>query len=102
MSVIHLIENDGRIEPVGADEYESGYWAVAEDTAKRLVGGSIYFHHQQAAPSFYGGIILGQRPSDNQEFPNRVIFRFRYSPDHRGVRAGVEGWGNEKKIVWDE
>ena len=44
---IHLIERDGRLAPVqrGSQEYESGFWAIAEETAsdlvKHLLGGSV-------------------------------------------------------------
>ena len=99
---IHLIERDGRLVPVepGSKEYESGFWVVAEETARRLVGGEILFHKAQAKPAFFGGVIKSYRIQSDGEWKGRIIFRFLADPVRfRGVLAGRDGWGNEKKIV---
>ncbi len=100
-SSIHLIERLGLIRPVAgsAGEFESGFWAVAEETAADLVGGDIYFHKKRAEPSFFGGRILGFRRQIEGEYVGRIIFRFRSEMDHEGVVTEREGWGMEKKIV---
>ncbi|MFA5939704.1 MAG: hypothetical protein WC809_10160 [Sinimarinibacterium sp.] len=102
MARIHLIERDGRLTPVqrGSMEYESGFWAVSDDTAKMLVGGDILFHKTQTTPAFFGGQITGYRVQPNGEWQGRIVFKFCADPERlRGVRAGREGWGMEKKIV---
>ena len=96
---IHLIERDGRIEKIDGGIWESGYWIVSSASAKQLVGGSIFHHKKQAEPSFFGGIILGYRIQEEGPFAGRVIFKFQYAHDHRGVSAGKGGWGNEMKMV---
>lgn len=98
---IHLIENHKRIRAVdfAADLYESGFWVIADDVAEELKGGDIYFHAKQNAPSFFGGKILDFHRTTDGEFPGRVVFHLRADLGHKGVSAGPEGWGREKKIV---
>lgn len=101
MPDIHLIEQKGNIWKVKdtTDEWESGYWVVAEATAAKLVGGDLYLHSKQAEPSHFGGTILGFRVQPDGEVAGRFIFRFKATINHRGVLAGQDGWGNEKKLV---
>lgn len=81
-------------------EWESGFWAVADATAARLVGGTILLHSAQDKLSHFGGEILSYRVIEEGENAGRVVFRFRAGPEGTGVRSGPDGWGNEKKIVW--
>jgi hypothetical protein len=101
MPAIHLIEQKGNVWKVKgtADEWESGYRVVAEDTASKLVGGDLYLHSKQAEPSHFGGTILSYRVQVDGDLAGRYIFRVRTTVKHRGVLAGREGWGNEKKLV---
>lgn len=101
MATIHLIEQKGNVWKVQGttDEWESGFWVVAEDTAAKLVGGDLYLHSAQAEPSHFGGAILGYRVQDGGPVSGRYIFRLRPTAAHRGVEAGRSGWGNEKKLV---
>jgi len=65
------------------------------------MGADIYFHKKQKEPSFYGGKIISYRIyNENDKHKGRIIFRFEYARDHRGVLAGAGGWSNEMKIVW--
>ena len=104
MPSLHLIERDDRIRRVPGNDglWESGYWAIAPQTAARLVEArtTIYFHRTQTAPSFFGGTIQEYRIQPDGEFQGRVVFRFVVRADCRDVFAGPEGWGNEKKMVW--
>ncbi|MFD0892186.1 hypothetical protein KBB96_12210 [Luteolibacter ambystomatis] len=85
---------------LGSSEYESGWWVVSEGTARKLVGGGIYFHKAQASPSYFGGIIDDFCIETQGERSGRIIFKFRADPaNFRGFSAGADGWGNEKKIV---
>jgi hypothetical protein len=101
MAAIHLIERENYFTRVTGSqtEWESGYWAIAEALARELIGGHIYFHEKQQEPSYYGGIINGFRINQVEPYSGRIIFRFEPKPDCRGVRAGREGWQQEKKIV---
>ncbi|MCA1924985.1 MAG: hypothetical protein LDL16_01740 [Thiobacillus sp.] len=80
-------------------EWESGWWKISPDTAEQLVGGEIYFHKARAKPSFFGGLILSYRVETEGEWPGRILFRFRTGNEFKGVEAGMDGWGMEKKIV---
>ena len=98
---IHLVERVGlmrMIDPTSR-EYESGFWVIGQQTAAELVGCDIYFHKKRAEPSFFGGQILSFRVQPEGEHAARIIFRFRPLQSHKGVVAGAEGWGQEKKIV---
>jgi hypothetical protein len=103
MNKIHLIERDGRFErvPKTKDEWESGYWTLTKAVTASLIGGDVYFHSAQREPSHFGGSILDSRVQADGEFAGRTVLKFRYTKDHRGVRAGKGGWGVEKKIVLD-
>ena len=92
----------GNYRPVdkAANEWESGYWVVSEDTAQRLIGGQIYLHDGQNEPSRFGGTILSYRVHRGDSLDGRLVFRFRATPECKGVVAEREGWGNEKKIDW--
>lgn len=79
--------------------WESGWWAVSPDTASRLVGGRIFFHAAQADPSYFGGRITGFRVETEGKWPGRIVFKFIATPEFKGVKAGREGWGMEKKII---
>ena len=102
MPSIHLVERLGNVHPVDRkkNEWESGYWAVSEETALKLVGGHIYLHKGQDKQSHFGGQILGCRVHITGPEEGRIVFRFRDSIEFKGVSTGRDGWGNEKKIVW--
>ncbi len=97
---IHLIEKLSNFKKIDGNVLESGYWDLSPYTAQELVGGDIYFHKKQKEPSFYGGRILSYRIHENDDkYRDRIIFRFEYSQNHRGVLAGDGGWSYEKKII---
>lgn len=102
MPAIHFIERLENVHVVdkAANEWESGYWVVNPDTAQKLVGGQIFLHRGQEKPSHFGGDILSFRAQVGGELDGRLIFRFRFNPACKGIRAARGGWGNEKKIVW--
>lgn len=104
MARIHFVERKNNVTKVAGttDEWESGYWVVGEETAQALVGGDLYLHEKQDSPSHFGGTILAYRvfrDANQPDIDGRLIFRIRATVAHRGVRAGRDGWGNEKKIV---
>lgn len=104
MAAIHLIKYDPhlpQIVPVqpGSDEYRSGSWAIAQETAHALVGERIFFHERQSAPSFFGGVVTGIELVDHGERAGRIIFIFKRDPTCAGVTTAREGWSQEMKIV---
>lgn len=98
---IHLIEKQNLFETIDIQEqiYESGFWAISEDTAKKSINGNIYFHKGQTKPSHFGGVILKYRVQNNGMFSGRIVFIFRAMIDHKNVKTSKTGWSNEKKIV---
>ena len=107
MNRIHLIERGDFPENLVRIEkenhiYDSGFWFVAQATAERLVGGQLYLHDAKDKPARFGGTILGYRVAEGGANEGKIVFRFQASMDAKGVRAGREGWGMEKKIVLDD
>ncbi len=107
MAAVHFVErlnNVSRI-PDSDGEWESGYWVIAKDTAARLVGGDLYLHSNQSELSHFGGTILSFRIHTDlnaADRDGRVVFRIKPTPAHKGFLAGRNGWGNDKKMVWQQ
>lgn len=104
MPKIHLIERVTAVKLLSKErnEWSSFSWVVSEDTAKKLIGGEIYLHKAQNAPSHFGGKILSYEVlgSEYGSDAGRVVFNFNASLEYKNVKAGKDGWGMEKKIVW--
>jgi hypothetical protein len=103
MPAIHFVERLNNVFKLkdGSDDYESGYWKLAEETAAGLVGGDLYLHSGQSAPSHFGGKVIGYRVHrDGSSIDGRIVFRIKPSVAYKGVPAGRERWRNEMKIVW--
>jgi hypothetical protein len=100
---IHLIEKNRGFtrEDKFSQIWQSGYWKVNEDVAKSLVGGDIYFHPAKIKPSYFGGKILGYSVVEEGEWQGRIVFEFEFTREYKGVSAGKDGWGMDKKIVTD-
>lgn len=104
MPAIHLIKNDPALPNIipiqpGSDIYRSGYWAVSEDRARALINGTIYFHEEQAKPSFHGGLITAIEKVNEGQYAGRIVFTFRFDRACRGVSTSKDGWLREKKFV---
>jgi hypothetical protein len=100
---LHLVEKNKRFtrEDKFSQIWESGFWKMSQDTANSLVGGDLYLHSAKIKPSYFGGKILGFRVVEDGEWKGRIVFEFEFSPEYKGVSAGKDGWGMEKKIVSD-
>jgi hypothetical protein len=100
---IHLIARGYRnfLSQMGQDrkKWESGFWALSVDTAKKLIGGSILFHEKKSTPSYARGIILGYRIQEAGEWKGMVIFKFEFLDNHRQVWTDGKGWKQDMKIV---
>lgn len=107
MSAIHFIQRDPKFRPGPEDPKNpslrtSGFWAVSEPAAQKLIGGMIYFHERKDSRSKSGGEIVGYEVTKEGKYAGRIIFRFREDPLARGKLTGREGWAMEKKIAWDD
>lgn len=105
MPAIHVIQRNDpnlpRPTPLGRASltYRSGNWFLAEERARGLVGGRIYFHRSQAAPSFFGGAITAvERLSDGPD-AGRIVFTFLADQACKNMRTPRDGWSQEMKIV---
>jgi len=96
---VHLVEPSNHFVKLQDDSWESGWWDLEEDKAKKLVGGDIYFHKSRQEPSFYGGTILGYRVKPNGKHQGKIIFLLHYSSSCRNVRTDKSGWKKAVKIV---
>jgi hypothetical protein len=102
MPAVHLVERLDRVRRIDRDrmEWESGYWAMPEETAKQLVGGDLYLHRAQSEASHFGGKILSYHVEPSGPEVGKIVFQIQFGLAYRGVKAGRGGWGNEKKFVW--
>ena len=93
---IHLIEKSAgyRRAENTTDEWITEGWHVSEDTAKQLIGGTVFLHTLQKGGCYLGGEILGY------EFitPKRIAIHFRF--DKAVVnQIATEGWSQEMLLV---
>ena len=102
-SAICFIEKMRKQRPLqpGGSEWESGNWDVAPAKAEALVGKRIYFHEEQAEPSYFGGVITKFRvlPANHPETPRRIVFTFTRDAQGIGFNAGRSGWRNEQRTI---
>lgn len=99
---IHLIENSNNFVRLKENLWESGWWALNESEAARLVGGRIYFHKVQQERSFYGGDITGYRVVQDGEHDGLIVFEFKHNRDCRDVKTDKAGWIKKMKMVNDD
>lgn len=108
MAALHLIQNQSdpkllpKPEQAGSDVWISGYWSLAEETVRSLMGGRVYFHKAQVKPAFLGGYLLGCRLAEVPPYAGRIILVFRPDPAAKGKTTSRTGWSMEKKIVFDQ
>ena len=95
---IHLIERVGNFKCLDRDNwtFESGIWALSEETAMSLPGSKVYFHKFQDKPSYYGGQVIACRKDSESD---RFFIIFKFEKACRDVYTGKEGWQMEKKLV---
>ena len=95
---VHLIEPSNHLVRLEDNVWESGWWNLDEDEAKKLIGGEIYFHKKRQEPSFYGGKILGYRIHDDGDYQGRIIFKLQYRSSCRNIRTNKSGWSKDVKL----
>jgi len=102
VTAIHLVERVDNVRKVdkSKNEWESGYWAVTEDVAQKLIGAVLYLHRGKLQPSHFGGEILSYRIEQAGPEAGRVVFRLRADADCKGVKTNGKGWSKDQKIFW--
>jgi hypothetical protein len=103
---IHLIEKKEdtqhlRLVDDRPDVWQTAYWVIGEKTRAELIGGAVYIHKGQLFPSHAGGEILEIIPASNTD-PKKYIVIFKRFFSSEGVFSEKIGWGNEKKIDWED
>lgn len=98
MKTIHFIEKRNKAKKISDSPllWETGDWNVPEAVAAELVGGDLYLHTAQDAPSHFGGRITGYRVLTTEPV-GRIVFQIAPTMAHKGVRTAREGWGMEQK-----
>jgi hypothetical protein len=102
MTAVHFLERSDNVRKTDPrkNEWESGFWDVAQEHAQKLVGATLYLHRTKHQPSHFGGRILSYRIEEGASIP-RVIFTVRAAADCKDVKAGPRGWAKDCKIVWE-
>jgi hypothetical protein len=105
-SEIHVVEkkiaNQNLRKVRGArSTWESGYWIIADSTAKLLLNGTVFIHRGQRVASHSGGRIISifHEPGTAK---NRRIIRFVFDSGSVGVLTPKPGWGNERKLILED
>jgi hypothetical protein len=85
------------LTPIDASIYESMYWPVTVEDARRLVGGMIYLLETKAILSYFGSVVKSYREADaGSPHPGRMIFTFQPAQDGRG-----KSWrGRDGSMAW--
>ena len=104
MAAIHLLERLDNVRKIdkSRNEWETGYWAVTEDIAQKLIGSVLYLHRGKARSSHFGGDILDYRVEQSGPEAGRVVFKLRAKADCKDVKIDGKGWSKDAKILWSE
>ena len=102
MAAIHLVERTDNVRKTdrSTNQWESGFWQVSEEVAKKLIGSDIYLHRSKLQPSHFGGEITGYRLVESGAQAGHVVFQVRARADCKGVKTDNKGWTNNQKIFW--
>jgi hypothetical protein len=103
VAAVHFVERTDNVRKIdkSRNEWESGYWQLPEETAKKLVGSVLYLHRTKLAPSHFGGDILDYRIEESGKHAGHVVFKLHAKADCKGVKIDGKGWSKDCKIVRD-
>ena len=103
MTAIHFLERSDNVRKTDRlkNEWESGFWALTEETARKLVGATLYLHRSKHQPSHFGGRILSYRIEQAGPSAGCVVFTLRAAVDCKAVKTDAKGWAKDHKIFWD-
>ena len=94
MTAINLVARSDTVRKTdkSKNEWEVGYWEMAEETARKLIGSGLYLHRAKLQESHFGGIILAYRVEPSGPSAGRVVFIVRADADYKGVKTDGKGW----------
>lgn len=120
MKRLHLVNKvlEGSYKRMGitkikgeSNKYWTCCWRFNYTDAKKLIGGSIYFHPTKSDKSTFGGRVIDAQPmkingipteyytplpGDKEKFQDRVYFTFEFDDQYRG-----QVWrGNDNDRSW--
>ena len=103
MAAVHFVERTDNVRKLdkSKNEWESGYWALSEDTAQKLVGSVLYLHRTKQQSSHFGGDILAYRVEQSGPHAGRIVFTVRANSDYKNVKTDGRGWSKDSKVLWD-
>lgn len=103
MTAIHFIERSDNVRKTDRlkNEWESGFWPLSAETARKLVGAALYLHRSKHQPSHFGGTILSYRVEQAGPSAGSVVFTVRATVDCKDVKTDAKGWTKDYKIFWD-
>ena len=103
MAVAHFVERTDNVRKIdkSKNEWESGYWPLTEEVAKKLIGSMMFLHRTKLTSSHFGGDILDYRIEESGPEAGRVVFKLRAKADCKGVKIDGKGWSKDCKILWD-
>ena len=103
MTAVHFIERTDNVRKIDSqkNEWESGFWALTEEVAQKLVGATLYLHRSKHQPSHFGGRILSYRIEQTGASIGCVVFTIRAAVDCKDVKTEGKGWAKDHKIFWD-
>lgn len=102
-AAMHVLERVDSVRKLdrSKNEWESGYWDMPEETAKKLIGSVLYFHRGKLQASHFGGSILSYRVEESGPKAGRIVFMLRADADRKGKKTDGKGWSKDYKIYWD-
>lgn len=103
MAEVHFVERTDNVRKIdkSKNEWESGYWPLTPEVAKKLVGSMLFLHRTKLTSSHFGGDILDYRVEETGPEAGRVVFKLRAKADCKGIKIDGKGWSKDCKIVWD-
>jgi hypothetical protein len=103
VTAIHCIERTDNVRKTDKqkNEWESGFWPVTEETAKKLIGAFLHLHRSRSQSSHFGGRILSYRLETGGPRAGLVVFVVRATADCKDVKVDSRGWSKDCKILWD-
>lgn len=103
MAEVHFVERTDNVRKIdkSKNEWESGYWPLTPEVAKKLVGSMLFLHRTKLTSSHFGGDILDYRVEESGPEAGRVVFKLRAKADCKGIKIDGKGWSKDCKIVWD-
>jgi hypothetical protein len=103
LAIIHLLERVDNVRKAdkSKNEWESGFWAVPEETAQKLIGSVLYLHRGKLQASHFGGTIIDFRIEEAGPHAGRVVFKLRADADRKGMKTDAKGWSKDFKIYAD-